>query len=280
MGYVCFARRHEEGALPVSGRDMPSALEELSRIREVIERRKPAFFLDLDGTLAPLAPHPALAELSPRTKGMLAALARDHLVCVVSGRALTDLRAKVGLADVYYAADHGHRVLGPPGSGIDFEVGPEDRHELEGAAYELERRLRTVSGAVLETKGVSLSVHYCMVGEADRPVVRKIVEEVVEAAPGLKLTDGKLVHEVRPNMLWGKGSAVLWLLKRLQLRERDVCPVCVGDDITDEDMFAVAKKRGVAVVVSDPGRPTLADYMVKDCGEVALFLRAFLPGAD
>jgi trehalose 6-phosphate phosphatase len=137
-----------------------------------------------------------------------------------------------------------------------------------------------VSGAVLETKGVSLSVHYCMVGEADRPVVRKIVEEVVKAAPGLKLTEGKLVHEVRPNMLWGKGRAVLWLLKRLQLRDRDVCPVCVGDDLTDEDMLAVAKKRGVAVVVSDPGRPTLADYIVKDCGEVALFLRAFLPGTD
>jgi trehalose 6-phosphate phosphatase len=258
--------------------DLPLALESLPRIREAIGRRKPAFFLDFDGTLAPLASSPDLAQMLPETRGILASLARNHLVCVISGRDLADLCAKVGLESVYYAADHGHRVLGPPGSGIDFEVGPEDRHELEAAAFELERRLRDLGGVVMETKGVSLSVHYRMVAEADRPFVRGVVEEVVEAAPGLKLMEGKLVHEVRPDMLWGKGRAALWLLKRLQMGKRDVCPICVGDDLTDEEMFAVARNWGVTVVVGDPGRPTWADYLLRDCQEMANFLRASLPG--
>jgi trehalose-phosphatase len=213
------------------------------------------------------------------TKEVLATLARDFVVCVVSGRALADLRLRVGLAAAYYAADHGHRILGPEGSGVDLEVGPENRHELEAAAYELERRLRGIEGAIVETKGVSLSVHYRLVAESQRPLVQEVVAEVSNAAPGLKLTTGKMVHELMPELNWDKGRAMLWLLKRLRLRRGDVCPVCLGDDLTDEDMFAAAGNWGVSVVVGLPDPDTRAGWMLADWKEVAAFLREFIPRA-
>jgi trehalose-phosphatase len=258
---------------------LPRALESLPAIRASIGLRKPAFFLDLGGTLAPVVSYSNLVKVPPRTREVLASLARNHVVCVLSGLGLADLRLRVGLDDVYYAADHGYRILGPPGSAIDLEIGPEDRHELEAAVYELERRLRLVKGAVVETKGVSVSVHYRLVSERERPLVDEIVAEVAESAPGIRLTSGKLIHELRPDVPWGKGRAMLWLLKRLRLERRDVCPICLGDDPSDEDMFAVAGHRGVSVVVGNPDRATQASYQLLDFDEAATFLRTFVTWA-
>ncbi|OFW60075.1 MAG: trehalose-phosphatase [Actinobacteria bacterium RBG_16_64_13] len=260
----------------MAGNRLPRAFECLPDIRRSIGQRKPAFFLDFDGTLAPLVPRPELAELPEVTRELLDLLAHDHLLCLISGRAMADLRSMIGLDNVYYAADHGHYILGPPGSNVETEIGPEDRHELEAAAFELESRLHHIEGAVVETKGVSLSVHFRLVAENERPVVQKIVSEVVEAAPGLRVISGKLVEDLVPALGWDKGRAVLWLLKRLRLEKRDSCPVCLGDDSTDEDMFTAVRTWGVSVLVGDGDRDTRAHYVLKDCDEVASFLRALV----
>lgn len=260
----------------MSSRRPPRALDSLPDIERLIGPRRSAFFLDFDGTIAPLSSHPDLAELPASTKEVLISLARDHVVCFVSGRDLADLRRKVELPDVYYAGDHGYHVAGPAESGIELEVGPEDRLELESASYELEWRLHSIKGIVVETKGTSLSVHYRLVAEGDRPLVHQIVREVAASAPGLDLTAGKLVHELRPRLPWGKGRAVLWLLGQLHLRRDEVCPICLGDDLTDEDMFVAIRRWGVGVVVGELSRTTRADYALEDPNEAAHFLQSFV----
>lgn len=263
----------------MSDRPLPMAPDSLPRIGEWIGQRRPAFFLDLDGTLAPLVSRPELAKVPERTTEVLMALARDHLVCLISGRDLADLRRKVGIAGVSYAADHGHRVLGPPGSNIELEVGAADGLGLKIAAAELEHRLRSIDGAFVEAKGRSLSVHYRMVAEDQRPLVAEAVRQVAESTQGLMLTGGKMVHELRPAIDWGKGRAMLWLLAQLRLGRGDTCPVCIGDDLTDEDMFTAARGWGVTVIVGRPTWDTKADYMLPDCESTATFLRAFIsPG--
>jgi trehalose 6-phosphate phosphatase len=255
---------------------LPQALEHMPTIIELVGRRRPAFFLDFDGTLAPISSVPSATTMPADMRLLLARLAKNDLVCVVSGRGLADLRAKVGLDNIYFAADHGHHIAGPEGSEVELEIAPADNLELEKASYELERRLRDIEGAIVETKGVSLSVHYRLVPEPEREKVASIVREVAEESSGLRLTTGKLVFELTPDLGWDKGKAVLWLLKRLGFRRSAVCPLCLGDDLTDEDMFRAAKNWGTGIVVGGPQRRTLAEYRLDGLDQVRTFLGHFL----
>ncbi|NLO28285.1 MAG: trehalose-phosphatase [Actinobacteria bacterium] len=260
----------------MNGLRLPWALAHLAQIGESVGERIPAFFLDFDGTLTQIVAHPDLTALPARTRDVLRLLARDHVVCLVSGRDLPDLRRKVGLAEVHYAGDHGHRIHGKAGSGLELEVGPGDRVELETASYELERRLHPIMGTVVETKGTSISVHYRQVASDKHDLVGQIVKEVADISPGLRLTGGKLVHELRPRLPWDKGRAMLWLLGQLRLRRDDVCPICLGDDLTDEDLFFAARDWGVNIVVGDADRDTRAEYRLANHEEAATLLEAFV----
>ncbi len=256
-------------------RELPHGMDHLSDIIRSVGGRKPAFFVDFDGTLAPISRTPSSATMSPQMREVIARLTATNLVCVISGRDLADLQTRVGLENVYYAADHGYRIVGPKGSNVHLEIAPKDAGELEDASRELESRLEDITGAVVETKGVSLSVHYRLVAETERPLVDTAVREVAAASPGLRLSTGKLVYEFAPDLGWNKGKAMVWLIERLGIRRSSVCPVCLGDDRTDEDMFAAAHGWGVSLVVADRRHVTThthAGYRLKNQDEVRAFL--------
>jgi trehalose-phosphatase len=78
--------------------------------------------------------------------------------------------------------------------------------------------------------------------------------------------------ELRPNIDWDKGKAVLWLLETLDLAQDDVVPVYVGDDETDEDAFRALADHGIGVVVGEEHRPTRARYALADPDQVKDFL--------
>lgn len=263
-----------------SNTELPWAFSVMPQIKSQIGRRRPGFFLDLDGTLAPIALLPDLALLPPETRNLLDGLARHHLVCIVSGRGLRDLRDKVALDNVYYAADHGHRIEGPSGSGIHLEVGAEYREMLGKAADAIRTRLAPLKGWLVEDKGLSVSVHYRLVSEAERPAVEQAVDGIASKFPGLRMTAGKFVHEFRPPGDWDKGQAVLWLLKRLRLGPESTCPVCVGDDLTDEDMFAAVAGWGIAVIVGNRKRSTGACCRLHGHKEVARLIRVLASEVD
>src|SRR4029453_2656695 len=80
-----------------------------------LARRWPlVVFLDYDGTLAEIAPHPTLARLSgPMPEPLAGGAARgDTEVVIVSGRALADVRAMVDVSDLVYAGNHGLEIEG------------------------------------------------------------------------------------------------------------------------------------------------------------------------
>jgi trehalose 6-phosphate phosphatase len=109
--------------------------------------------------------------------------------------------------------------------------------------------------------------------------VQELVDSVLAAHPGeLRVTPGKFVHEIQPQIDWNKGRAVEHLLDVLDLREPGHLPVYLGDDVTDEDAFRAPSiaDGGLGVLVIDPadaaGRDTAASAVLPDVDRVARFL--------
>jgi trehalose-phosphatase len=92
----------------------------------------------------------------------------------------------------------------------------------------------------------------------------------------LRRTAGKKVFEMRPQLEWHKGKAVLWLLEELGLDRPDVLPVYIGDDETDEDAFAALAGRGLGILVADRPQKTEAEYRLESPEAVGEFLRRLI----
>ncbi len=242
---------------------------------------------DYDGTLTPIVERPELANLSEDVRRLLRTLARQHhfTLGVISGRALTDLKDKVGIGGIIYAGNHGLEIEGP---GISFvnPMAEELRPILRIMHYVLSRALGTIRGVFVENKGLSLSIHYRLVEERRAREVERIVKQVVggaEAAKKARITSGKKVYEIRPAVAWDKGKAIKLLMKRFGKggRKSGLLPMYFGDDLTDEEGFKVINGYGVgiSVFVGEESQPSAAHYFLKSPAEVATFLGVLLERA-
>ena len=102
--------------------------------------------------------------------------------------------------------------------------------------------------------------------------MQQAVNKVAAQHPQLRLLVGKKVYELQPDIDWNKGQALLWLLEMISSEPREIFPIYVGDDLTDEDAFRVIKQCGLGIVVSEEPRPTAARYALKTPAEVDRFL--------
>ncbi len=209
---------------------------------------------DYDGVLAPLTPAPGAHGMRPRTRRLLARVSRRYPVAVVSGRAYRDLARFVDGAAPVLVGNHGFEL------GRAVPIPREVRARVAGWRRELVHRLARVPGVAVEDKGSTLSVHY---GEA--PGGKGAGAAVLAAARalhGARLVPGKKVVNVLPAHFPTKGDAVRELLERGGLETA----LYLGDDVTDEDAFALGRPAVVGVRVG-PGR-TQAPFRLGDQGDV------------
>ena len=200
-----------------SAADLPSALARIEAVRALAAGRRPAFFLDYDGTLTPIVERPDLAVLAPAMRAVLARLARRFTVAVVSGRGLDDVRALVDVPELIYAGSHGFEIAGPEGLSIQAERGTEYLPALDAMEAALRRRLAAIEGALVERKRFSIAVHYRLVAARDQPALERAVAEVLGEHAGFRKGGGKKVYEIQPDIDWHKGRAVRWLIEALEL---------------------------------------------------------------
>jgi len=241
--------------------------------------------LDYDGTLTLIAERPELASLSAGTRQLLQALAQQRrlTLAIISGRALPDLRQKVGVSDIIYAGNHGLEIEGP---GISFvnPVAEESKPLLRRMHYELSQALGAIKGVLVEDKGLTLSVHYRQVAADRSTEVRSIFERIAGDAERLGkigITSGKKVYEVRPAVAWDKGKVVKMLMGKYGGRKSGTLPIYLGDDLTDEDGFKVIEnyEGGISVFVGEKDSQTSARYFLGSPDEVARFLGLLLEEA-
>lgn len=242
--------------------DATSTLTELSR---------PAVFFDFDGTLSDIVDDPGAARPVDGAVDALSALAARCPVAVLSGRDLADVRTRVGLDGIWYAGSHGFEMTGPDGAHHQNDEAVSAVFLLSAAAGSLHGRLGAIPGVVVEHKRYAVAVHY---RNAARERVGEVLAAVREAGRrrGLRVTTGREVIELRPEIDWDKGRTLRWILDRLP---GPLTPVFLGDDITDEDAFdAVNDLAGVGIIVrhnDDGDRATAARYALNSPAQAAEF---------
>lgn len=203
--------------------------------------------LDFDGTLAPFAPKPELARLPGPTRELLRRLVRKDAcdVAILSGRALSDVRAKAGIPGLHFAGNHGLE-LGGRGTRWEHPAGRAAASEVRNVSRRLGRSLAGLKGVILQDKRLSLSVHYRLAGRALAGPLEATIRRCMLRPSRLRLFAGHEVWELRPRVRWNKGDALLEMAERLG-GGRGL--VFIGDDATDEEAFRTLGRRALCVRV-------------------------------
>jgi len=225
---------------------------------------------DFDGTLAPIAARPELAGMSGRMKSLLSRLAKNsHFTAgILSGRSLSNLKGKVDVKGLIYAGNHGLEIETLNETYIHPKA-IEASKLIRKVKRELITNLSSFEGVFVEDKGLTLSVHYRLAAFKDNIKIKKVFFDTVGPYAEkdlLKQTEGKKVLELRPPIDWNKGSAVLWLIEVLNLKNS--LPIYIGDDKTDEDVFKILGREGVSVFIGEASASSKAVYYLRDVSEV------------
>lgn len=209
---------------------------------------------DYDGVLAPIVTEPSQAFPLPGAVAVLDALAGlpDTTVALVSGRARRDLAALAGERDgVLLVGSHGAELAGT----VTLTPAQAELHaRVEAVLREL---LRDYPGVRLETKPTTVVVHTRTASAEVTEAVRAAVQAGPAAWPGVHASNGKEIVELAV-VTTNKGTAVAALRERTSAG----AVLFLGDDVTDENAFAVLRDGDVGVKVG-PGE-TRAGFRVAD----------------
>jgi trehalose 6-phosphate phosphatase len=200
-----------------------------------------ALLLDIDGTLLDFAPTPrevwvppglakTLNRLLERTSGALA---------LVSGRSLNDIDLIFAPSEFPAVGGHGAEMrLSGEGEAVAAHAPPLDR--------DLKKRLAAIAqlspGILLEDKGYSLALHYRLAPHAEKAIYAAVslIRADLPSAP-IEVLPGKLVCEIKHSG-FTKATGVRELMTHEPFRGRR--PVFIGDDVTDETVFAIMPDLG------------------------------------
>lgn len=251
---------------------MKPAIECFDELVSLLQSRKPALFLDYDGTLTPIVQDPADAFLPERAKRLLDEAKRMFPVGIISGRGLEDLMGRVGIGGIAYAGSHGLEIAFINGERKQLV---DELHkclcEIEAAEIELRRLSKSFKGAILERKRFGVALHYRSVAADQISDLLKLFDEIALRHPCLRRSEGKRVVELSGTGA-NKGTAISEILIHDGITEKTHLPIFIGDDLTDEDGFKILKGRGVGVIVGDEPKLTEADYYLSNQEEVLEFL--------
>jgi trehalose 6-phosphate phosphatase len=256
----------------------------------VLRHSPAALTTDIDGTISKIAPTPGEAVVDPTAKAALALLSgRLAEVVVVSGRAPEVAGEMVGHPGLTYIGNHGLERIAR-GEHWTHPAAEAARPAVTEALAEIERKAKSEAETpwlVIENKGVTGTVHYRLAPDAQ--TAEAFLQPLAVAATarhGLRLTKGRMIFELRPQLAINKGTAILDLVHDLGLRGI----VFFGDDLTDLDAFRALRELReageaatlrVAVLGPDTARVILdeADLTVdsvEECASVLLGIAARL----
>jgi trehalose 6-phosphate phosphatase len=200
-----------------------------------------ALLLDIDGTLLDLAPTPREVWVPP---GLAETLNRLHdktsgALALVSGRSLNDIDLIFAPAQFPAVGGHGAEMrISIDSEAVATHAPPMDK--------ELKRRLAAIArlspGILLEDKGYSLALHYRLAPHAEKAIYEAVslIRADLPNAP-IEVLPGKCVCEIKQSG-FDKATGVRELMAHEPFRGRR--PIFIGDDVTDESVFAIMPDLG------------------------------------
>lgn len=213
-----------------------------------------ALFLDIDGTLVDIAPAPDAIAIPAGLGGdLLGVMTRlGGAMALVTGRAIPYVDRLFAPHRFPLAGLHGAEMRLPDGRMHLPAITPallRARERMRAAALDL-------PGTMLEDKGAALALHFRGAPQHREGVEAAMREAAALAGPGWVLQRGKMLVELKPARA-DKGAALKTFMEAVPFAGRR--PVAVGDDLTDEDMFAAAiALGGQAIRVGEDDRGSLA----------------------
>jgi trehalose 6-phosphate phosphatase len=211
--------------------------EALHRCLAVLAVPPAALLTDIDGTISQIAPTPEEAVVAEPARDALNRMAhRLALVGAVTGRSAAAGASLVNVPGLTYVGNHGlERLVGTTSWRHPVAVaGAEAIRSALVEVGEVATAAGIADGLLFEDKDLSGSIHYRLSQdpEAARAILVRTATSAAEAR-GLRVTEGRLVIELRPMLAVNKGTAIADLVAEHGLRG----VVFFGDDVTDVDAF-------------------------------------------
>jgi trehalose 6-phosphate synthase/phosphatase len=233
--------------------------------------------LDYDGTLVPFAGTPDLAPPDDELKGLLRRLAEKPSTSlhILSGRTRNTLEKWFGDLPISLYAEHGYWSRPGPGDRWEPLFGAPHMWK-ESVLPLLEQFVVSTPGSLIEEKSAGIAWHYRMAdpdfGTIQAEKLKHLLERELRELP-VEVLLGSKVIEIR---LRGVNKGVI--ASRLISRDEGRSTLfAIGDDRTDEDMFAALQPRGVTVHVG-PGS-SCAQYRIEDWKAARRLLDCILQSA-
>lgn len=187
--------------------------ETKARVLDVLRLRPAGLFTDIDGTISPIAPTPSEAVVPAAAKSALHSLAsRLAVVGAVTGRAATDGARMLGVPEIYVIGNHGMEWLREGERWVNPRAEasmPDLMAALEEVAAAV-TRAGVQEGVVPEDKQLTASIHYRL--SPDPLAARDAILAAAQSSAarhGLRVTEGRFVVEMRPNVVINKGRRLL-----------------------------------------------------------------------
>ena len=244
-----------------AGRDALSALM----------RRRPLLAFDFDGTLAPIVPRPRDARIPRAVASQLARLARRLPVAIVTGRAVGDLRGRLGFEPRFVIGSHGAE------DAADAPAVEALTRRLDALRSRIEAHRGAIDGAgvFVEDKGPSIALHYRLAPDRDR--ARAAIDALqLTDDPQLHVFSGKMVENVVAAGAPDKAAAVRSLVERCNCDRA----FFAGDDVNDEPVFAAAPPQWLTVRIGRDDPHSRARFFLDSPAEMAVALQSMIDGLD
>ncbi len=234
-------------------------------------RLQPLMAFDFDGTLAPIVARPDDAHIAVAVAARMKALSARLPVAIVTGRAVADVRQRLGFEPQFIVGNHGAEqdtaaATGGVMAGILASSLDGFRATLRAHADALQ-----AVGVVVEDKGLSIALHYRL--SRDRAQAQRLITDLLTPEPaGLRMFAGKMVVNAVAADAPDKAQAVHALVARLGA----AAAFFAGDDVNDEPVFVSAPAHWLTLRIGREDPASRARFCLEGPQEMAMLLERVL----